>query len=92
MGSIDIPSSVSTMSLLSKISSTIFIISSGASMLRATNISTVVISWLIMVLITLYNTLIDTSSNMGPIARLISLPPISIMTVVKLPAKSNPPS
>ena len=62
---------------------------SGASIFNATNISTEVMDCVIMVLIVLYKMLIDTSSNKGPTARLISLPPTSIIIDVSEPPKSK---
>ncbi len=58
----------------------------------ATNSSTVVIVSVTMVFTTLYNTFTVTSSNNGPIARLISLPETSIVSLVVIaPLKSKLP-
>ena len=59
---------------------------------NATNCSIVVIVSVTIVLTTLYNTFTVTSSNKGPIARLISLPDTSIVSLVVIaPLKSKLP-
>ena len=76
--------------LFSNISVAISIVTSS-NVPRAINVSIVVIPSVTIVLITLNNTLICTSSNKGPIERLISLPATSTISDVSPPAKSNPP-
>ena len=85
------PGPSTTMSLCSKIFSTISITSVSVLPPIATHISTVVIVSLTIVFTTLYNTFIFTSSKSGPIARLISRPPTSTIIFVIDPEKSHPP-
>ena len=77
-------------SLLSNMSSAMSITSSSYPPI-AMNVSIVVMCCVTIVLTIFHKTFTVTSSKTGPIARFISLPPISIITEVRFPPKSKPP-